>query len=133
MSKQEEQPAYRSTNKFDLKLQTLEELPDVTRTKPTTLTFRAPIVGDAQTFIVQTLRQKDMGDTIFLQYIDADTSFRIVIPSEVADTIARQRDALTTRVRRRVGRDQAAARKARGELPGFMKGGKRHSKRSKKS
>jgi len=46
---------------------------------------------------------------------------RLVIPPKVADAIARQREALTTKVRRKVGREIAAARKERGELPGFMK------------
>ena len=35
-----------------------------------------------------------------------------------------QRDALTTKIRKRISKDQAQAWKARGEVPGFMKGRK---------
>ena len=42
-------------------------------------------------------------------------------PSAVVDAIVRQRDALTTKVRKKIGRASAEARKLRGELPGFMK------------
>jgi hypothetical protein len=122
-----EQPQYKSIDKFDRLLGALHELPDVTRTKPTTLVVTTPIIGASQTFIVQTLRQREKGDTIFLQYMDADGAVRIAIPPEVADAIARQRDSLTTKVRKRVGRETAQARKARGEEPGFMK-----SKKGKK-
>jgi hypothetical protein len=60
-------------------------------------------------------------DTIFLQVVNAEGTTRVAIPPQVADAIARQRDALTTRHRSKVGKAAAAARKERGELPGFMK------------
>ena len=45
---------------------------------------------------------------------DLDGAIRIAIPPGAAEAIARQRDALTTKVRRKIGKDQAAIRKARG-------------------
>lgn len=104
---------------YDRILGNLTGLNDVTHTRPTTVTTLTPIVGFAQTFVVQTYRQREQGDTIFLQYIDAAGSRRIVIPPEVADVIARQRDALTGKVRSKVARAIADDRKARGIVSGF--------------
>jgi hypothetical protein len=112
---------YRVIDKFDRLMGALVQLPDVTQTKATTIVTTSPIIGATQTFIVQTLRQREAGDTIFLQYVDDTGSMRIAIPPAAADAIARQRESLTTKVRKRLGKEQAAARKARGELPGFMK------------
>ena len=115
------EPTYRTVDKFDRLMGALVNLPDVTHTKPSTVAVVSPLIGEAQTFIIQTYRQREIGDTIFLQYVDAEKSVRIAIPPEAADAIARQRDALTTKVRKRLGKQQAAERKARGELPGFLK------------
>ena len=111
------QPTYRTIDKFDRLMGALIGLPDVTKSKPSTIVTTSPLIGEAQTFIVQTFRQREVGDTIFLQYMDAEGSKRIAIPSEAADAIARQRDSLTVKVRRNIGKAQAAARKARGERP----------------
>jgi hypothetical protein len=99
---------------FDRHMGSLDGLPDCVRTKPTTLRTTSPIVGSAQTFIVQTVRRRDLGDTIFLEYVDRDGSKRIVIPSNVADTIARQRDALGTMSRKRAARTLAQERTEQG-------------------
>jgi hypothetical protein len=113
-------------DKFDRAFGALADLPDVTKAKATTVTVHSPLIGAAQTFIVQTVRQKDVGDTIFLQYVDDAGSVRLAIPPKVAEVIARQRDALGAKVRREIGRklgkEQAALRKARGEAPAFLKG-----------
>jgi hypothetical protein len=119
------EPAYKSPDKFDRAVGALVGLPDVTKTAPTTIVAHTPLVGEAQTFIIQTFRRRDEGDTIFLVYVDAGGSNRIVIPPAAADAIARQRDALTKKVRKRVAKDAAQARKARGELPAFMNGRKK--------
>jgi len=99
---------------FDRMMGSLDGLPDAVRTKPTTLLATSPLVGSAQTFIVQTVRRRDQGDTIFLQYVDRNGSQRIVIPSNVADTIARQRESLGTMSRRKAGRLLAEVRKEQG-------------------
>lgn len=104
---------------YDRILGNLDGLNDVTHTRPTTIATLTPIVGFAQTFIVQTYRQRERGDHVFLQYIDAAGSKRIVIPPEVADAIARQREALTGKVRSKVARAIAQDREARGIVSGF--------------
>lgn len=120
-----EKPDYRTVSKFDKGIGALADLPDVTKTKPSTVVVSTTMIGAAQTFILQTFRQREIGDTIFLQYIDDEGSVRIVIPPAAADAIARQRESLTAKVRKRVGKESAEARKARGEEPAFMKGKKK--------
>jgi hypothetical protein len=105
---------------FDRILAGLDGLPDVSHAGPSTIRS-VSFIGTGQTFILSTYRMRDKGDTIFLETISSEGSLRLVIPPAVADAIARQRDALTTKVRRRVGKASAEARKLRGELPGFMK------------
>jgi len=105
---------------FDRVAGTLHDLPDVQTTRPTTVTTVMPMIGNSQTFVVQTYRQRDQGDTIFLQYIDAAGSDRIVIPPKVADAIARQRDALTKKNRRAAGRATAEKLAAEGRQPAFL-------------
>src|SRR5262245_34331125 len=99
----------------------LHDLPDVTRTKPSTVVCTLPIIGATQTFIIQTLHQREQGHTIFLQYVDDGGSVRIAIPPAAAEAICRQREPLTAKVRKRVGKEQAQARAARGEVPGFLR------------
>lgn len=106
---------------FDRILSGLDGLPDVTHAGPSTLRS-VSFIGTGSTFIVSTYRMRDKGDTIFLECISGEGSLRLVIPPAVADAIARQRDTLTLKVRRKIGRASAEARKQRGELPGFMKG-----------
>lgn len=48
----------------------------------------------------------------------AGTSIRLALPPAVADAIARQRDSVTGRVRVKIGKASAEARKLRGEEPG---------------
>jgi hypothetical protein len=109
------------SDNFDRVIGALDGLPDVTKTRPTTIASVLPMLGNAQTFIVQTYRQRESGDTIFLQVIDADGSDRMVIPPKVAAAIARQHDALTTMVRRQTSRRLAEERAERGEVPAFLR------------
>lgn len=116
---------------FDRAIGSLDGLTGVTKTAPTTKVTTVPIIGKAATYIVQTFRQRDEGeearsrDTIFLQYLDDTSSYRIVIPAEVADVIARQRDALGTKSRKRAAKLVAEKRKAEGFVPFVKKGGRR--------
>jgi hypothetical protein len=105
---------------FDRILASLNGLPDVTHTQPSTVRS-VSFIGTSQTFIITTYRMKDRGDTVFLESISSEGSLRLVVPPPVVDAIVRQRDALTTKVRRKIGKASAEARKARGEQPGFMK------------
>lgn len=102
---------------YDIRLAGLDGLPDVLGTKPTTLRTITPLVGNSETYIVQTFRQRDEGDTIFLEVVSADRIVRIALPPKVADTIARQRDALTARGRSKAARAAAQDRKDRGVVP----------------
>lgn len=82
-----------------------------------------PVTEVTASFLVQTARERERGDTIFVQCVSAAGMFRVALPPEVADMIARQRDALTTANRKRAGRERAARDKAAGVLPGFMRNG----------
>lgn len=113
---------------FDRALGSLDGLPDVLKTAPTTIRVVTPMVGNAQTFIVQTFRQRDPGDesapsefTVFVEWVNENGTVRIVLPPKVTKLIARQRDALFGRARKRSAKAVAEDRKARGIKPGFMK------------
>ena len=111
---------------FDRALTMLDGLPDTMKTK-STVVHAMPVlgIGGVQTFIVQTWRKAEEGgrskDTIFLQAFGAAGAVRLVLNSDVADAIARQRDALTGRRRVLAGKKTAAEREARGEAPAFMR------------
>jgi len=105
---------------FDRLIGNLEGLPDVTKTKPSTIRTTQPLIGSSETFIITTFRQRDRGDTIFIECIKADGSFRLAIPPRVAEAIARQREALTDKVRSKSAKAVAAERKARGKHPAFL-------------
>jgi len=107
---------------FDRTLRNLTGIPDATQTKASTVRHLSPVLELAQTFIVQTIRHKERGDYIFIEYIGTEGSTRMVLPPEAADVIARQRDAVTSKNRKAAARQRAASDKAAGKLPGFMRG-----------
>lgn len=107
----------RTLDPYDLRLAALDGLPDVLGTKPATLRTITPLVGYTETFIVQTFRQREEGDTIFLEVVSADRIVRLALPPKVADAIARQRDSLTARARSKAARAGAQNRKERGVVP----------------
>jgi hypothetical protein len=110
-----------TVNVFDRALGSLEGLPDASRTKPVTIQTVPPLgVGGVETFIVQTVRQKDIGDSIFITHVTGSTAHRMMIPPKVASVIARQRDQLTTRSRSKAAKAVAADRMAAGIRP-FVK------------
>lgn len=109
-----------SRTEFDRILAGLDGLPDVTHAGPSTIRS-VSFIGTGSTFIISTYRMRDKGDTIFLEAVNGEGSLRLVLPPGVANAIARQRDALTAKVRVKLGKASAEARKLRGELPGFMK------------
>jgi hypothetical protein len=119
MTDKDRTPGY--PDRFERQLGLLHGLPDVVETKPTTIRYIEPLLGTSQTFILQTVRQREVGDHLFLEYVDAEGSQRLVIPPKVVEVIARQREALTKSAQRKHGRRVAAERKARGESPGFLR------------
>lgn len=96
----------RRIDPFDRLIGKIDGLPDVTKSRPTTVTTVMPILGNAQTYVVQTYKDRDEGFFVFLQMVDADGRARISIPPKVAQAIYRQRDALTKASRRQAGRDR---------------------------
>jgi len=104
---------------YDRILAGLDGLPDVAHTAPSTIRH-VSFIGTSQTFVVSTYRQKDRGDTVFLE-TTGESGMKLMIPPPVVDAIVRQRDALTSKVRRKNGRASAAARKAAGIEPAFLK------------
>lgn len=119
--KNDSEREYKARAYYDLKMGELYKLPDATRVKPSAKTVVTPLVGDVQSFVVETIRVKDEGDYLFLQYLDAETQFRIVLPPAITAVIARQRDAAGAKVRSQTAKQQAAIRKANGQVPGFLK------------
>jgi hypothetical protein len=127
MSNNEYEPSGNMPDAFDRLLGSLHGLPDITSTKPSTIRVITPLVGTSDVYIVQTYRQRDRGDTIFLECVSKAGTIRLPIPPAVSDAIARQRDALTGKVRSKVAKATAQARKDAGIAPGFMKGKKAKS------
>jgi hypothetical protein len=74
---------------FDRIVRGLEGRPGVVKTKPTTLRVVHPVL------------------------MDASGSYRIALPAQVADTIARQRDALVTKNRRKGARRAVETRQGK--------------------
>jgi hypothetical protein len=70
-----------------------------------------------------------VGDHVFLETVSRDGAIRIVLPPQVADAIARQRDTLTAKSRSKAAKTLAQERKARGDLPAFLKSKKSKSKK----
>jgi hypothetical protein len=116
------EPETKVPDAFDRVIGYLHDLPDVVHTKPTAKRSVMPMVGTAQLYYVQTYRQREVGDTIFIETVREGVTIRIAIPPNVADVIARQRASLTTMCRKRSAKATAQARMERGEVPGFMKG-----------
>lgn len=106
---------------FDRMLGALDGLPDVTHTKASTIRTIQPLIGNSQLYIVQTYRQNGIGDTVFLECVTKEGTTRLALPPAVSDAIARHRDALTTKVRVKIGKATAQARKDRGEEPAFRR------------
>ncbi len=112
---------------YDRLLAQLDGLPDVARTKQIIVRVLPPFgIGGSETFILQTVRQRGgekekSKDTIFLEHVTHGRAYRLVMPADVADAIARQRDQLTAINRRKGARAAVNTRKERGIVPGFLK------------
>jgi hypothetical protein len=88
------------------------------KTKPTTIETTEPLTGEAETFIVQTVRTES-GDHIVVKFIDKTGVVRLILPPKVANLIASQRDSLTTRRRSAAGRAAMKRRMDEGFAPAF--------------
>lgn len=92
--------AYRTLNKFDHLHGEMMSLSDVARIKPATRVIHFPLLGSVQ-YTVETMRQAEQGDTVFLTVVEGKGNKRIAIPPAVSDLIARQRDAAARKMKKR--------------------------------
>ena len=107
---------------FDRTIGLLHGLPDVTLVKTSVTRVVPPFgVGGTQLYVVQTYRQRQQGDTIFLENVSETGTVRLVIPPQVSAVIARQREQLTAKTRSKAAKAVAQERKERGEIPAFLK------------
>ena len=91
-------------------------------TRPTTITVANVMgVGGVRSYIVETFRAPEMGDTVFVQITGPEGLQRIHLPPDVTTAIARQRDRMTTQSRSRAGTARAASDKEAGIVPGFLR------------
>lgn len=104
---------------FDRQLGLLHGLPDVVTSRPTTVRVTSLVSTD--TYILQTVRQRDVGDTVFLECVGDGSVTRIVIPPKVIAVLDRQRNGLTDQNRKKSAKAVAAERKRLGIQPGFLK------------
>jgi len=106
---------------FDRAIGVLHGLPDVSHSNVAVRRV-VPLlgVGGTELYVVQTYRQKDQGDTIFLEHVSETGTVRLVIPPQVS-AFARQREQLTAKTRSKAAKAVAQARKERGEVPAFLK------------
>jgi len=111
--------AGRTADPFDKLLSSLVGLPNGAHTKPSVVQA-IDFYGHATSYIIQTVRT-DEGVTAFVTQVGANGSVRSILPSAVLAVIDRQRESITTRLRRRHGKRLAEERKAAGIDPGFMK------------
>jgi len=109
-------------DRFDRTIGVLHGLPDVTLTKTSVTRVVPPFgVGGTQLYVVQTYRQKEQGDTIFMEHVSETGTIRLVIPPRVSTVIARQREQLTAKTRSKAAKAVAQERKERGEVPAFLR------------
>lgn len=112
---------------FDRVKRALDGKPGVTHSKLHSIEVKT-FFELSQQWTVLTARQRDESeenprsrDTVFLTFLGREGSLRLVVPSDVVDTIVRQRDQLTKKARKRAAKTRAAALKASGYKPTFKK------------
>lgn len=114
---------YLPTDPFDKLLSSMMGLPNGAHTAPTVIQH-IDFYGHTTSYMIQTVRT-DESVTAFVTQVDAAGSKRYILPLSVLAVINRQRDSITTQLRRRHGRRIAEERKAQGIVPGFMKSKRR--------
>lgn len=115
MSDQPTAPSAAMPDLFDYQLGQLDGIS--TSTRETVVQVSAPLgVGGTSKFIIRTIRHEG-NDHLFVEMIGRDESFRRYFPPAVTAVFARQRDALTSKSRRKAARLGAATRKASGFTP----------------
>jgi hypothetical protein len=110
-----DQPTTLPTDPFDRILAQVIGLPPGVHTKPS-LVQAIDFYGHSSQFTVQTIRTED-GDYVFITTMSAGKAERYVLPPKVSETIARQRDTMSTKVRSKIGKERAEQLRAEGKLP----------------
>jgi len=91
---------------FDRILGTLTGLPDHRLSRASTVTTVMPILGNAQTYVVRTMRT-DRGEYVgFVEMIDAVGKIRIAVPAKAMAALYRQRDSLAKQTRSSRGKER---------------------------
>lgn len=91
-------------------------------TNPSTITDANLLgIGGVRSYIVQTFRVPDLGDTVFVTITGPEGLQRVHLPPAVTTAIARQRESLTAKSRSRAAKARAKADKAAGIVPGFLR------------
>lgn len=124
MEKEHKVTASRPTDQFDRTLSSMIGLPNGANTQPTVIQH-IDFYGNTTSYMVQTARTEEDGVVAFVTQVNAEGSVRYILPQVVLQTIDRQRDSITTQLRRRHGKRLAQERAAAGIQPGFMRGKKR--------
>jgi len=106
---------------YDRLMAALDGIPDSAKSRPTPVRVITPLLGNVETFIVQTFRQREEGDTIFVEHTGPDGYERYYLPPPVVRVLMRQRDQIEVQNRKRAGRRLAEERKAAGIEPAFRK------------
>jgi len=97
---------------FDKMLARLSGLPNGGQTQPTVVQS-IDFYGNVTSYMVQTVRGGDE-PTVFVTQVNAAGSSRYILPGSVLKVIDRQRDAITTQIRRRHGKRLAEERGVNG-------------------
>lgn len=71
-------------------------------------------IGGVRSYIVQTFRVPEVGDTVFITITGPEGLQRVHLPAKVTNAIASQRDSLTTQSRRKGARAAVATKRASG-------------------
>ena len=97
---------------FDILLNKLIGLPNGAHVQPAVIQA-IDTYGNVTSFMVQSVRD-DNGPTVFVTQVNATGSLRFILPPSVLRLIDRQRDAMSTTIRRRHGKRLAEARASNG-------------------
>ncbi|SRR5579871_2124222 len=118
MEQQPFQQQYETISKFDRNVGGLLAGNSL-HTKPTTVEEVNKLTGEAETFIVQTIRDEE-GDHIVIKFVDKEGVKRLILSPKVANAIVRQRDSLSARARSNSSKAAMKERMAAGFVPTFQ-------------
>jgi hypothetical protein len=104
------------TNPYSRELRQLRDNPGALSSQSTIQT--QDFYGNAATWVLETYRDGDGREKVFVQKIDELGGARLVLPPEVTAALARHRDQLAARAKRRQGHRLVAQRKERGDVLG---------------